>query len=147
MHAMARAEVEQLAWADPARGAIDYTKMPEIELAGIVRGREAFTLFGWKPYMHNPKLKRWLHRIDMPTLLLWGERDRIITPVIGEQWRNAVAGARSRPSPTPATSRSGNSRRFSPIASPRSRAHRPGRTPCASGTSPRWPTTRRGTRA
>ena len=93
MHGMARAEVEQLAWADPSRGAIDYTKMPEIELAGIVRGREAFTLFGWKPYMHNPKLKRWLHRIDMPTLLLWGERDRIITPVIGEQWRNAVAGA------------------------------------------------------
>jgi pimeloyl-ACP methyl ester carboxylesterase len=90
---MARAEVEQLAWADPSRGAIDYTKTPEIELAGIVRGREAFTLFGWKPYMHNPKLKRWLHRIDMPTLLLWGERDRIITPVIGEQWRNAVPGA------------------------------------------------------
>ena len=26
MHGMARAEVEQLAWADPSRGAIDYTK-------------------------------------------------------------------------------------------------------------------------
>jgi pimeloyl-ACP methyl ester carboxylesterase len=23
--------------------------------------------------MHNPRLKRWLHRIDRPTLLLWGD--------------------------------------------------------------------------
>ncbi|MGE0426058.1 MAG: alpha/beta fold hydrolase [Reyranellaceae bacterium] len=94
MHGMARAEVEKLAWVDPARGAVDYTKMPETEIAGIVRGREALALFGWKPYMHNPRLRHWLHRIDIPTLLLWGERDRIVKPELGTRWREAIAGAK-----------------------------------------------------
>ena len=84
----------RLAWADPRRGEIDYTALPESELAAIVRGREALALFGWKPYMHNPRLKRWLHRIDIPTLLLWGAQDRIVTPAYGEGWCAAIPGAR-----------------------------------------------------
>ena len=94
MHAMTRAEFMQRAWAEPARGAIDYTPMLEQELAGIARGREAFTLFGWKPYMHNPRLKRWLHRIDRPTLLLWGAQDRIVTPQYGAGWTAEISQSR-----------------------------------------------------
>jgi pimeloyl-ACP methyl ester carboxylesterase len=77
MHALPRVEYLKLAWADPAKGDVDFTKLWEDELAAIVRGREAFTLYGLKPYMHNLRLKRWLHRIDIPTLLLWGAEDRI----------------------------------------------------------------------
>jgi pimeloyl-ACP methyl ester carboxylesterase len=94
MHAIPRAEFMRLAWADPQRGEIDYTALPESELSSVVRGREALALFGWKPYMHNPRLKRWLHRIDLPTLLVWGEHDRIVTPAYGEGWRAAIPGAR-----------------------------------------------------
>jgi pimeloyl-ACP methyl ester carboxylesterase len=93
MHALPRAEYLRRAWADPAKGEIDFTKLPESELAAIVRGREAFALYGWKPYMHNPRLRRWLHRIDRPTLLLWGEEDRIVTPAYGEGWRRAIPDA------------------------------------------------------
>src|SRR5271167_2369057 len=74
MHALSRPEYLRLAWADPQKGDTDFTNLPESELAAIVRGREAFALYGWKPYMHNPRLKRWLHRIDLPTLLLWARR-------------------------------------------------------------------------
>jgi pimeloyl-ACP methyl ester carboxylesterase len=94
MHAMTRDEFMRLAWADPARGATDYTQLPEDQLAAIVRGTEAFALFGWKPYMHNPRLKRWLHRIDRPTLLLWGRHDHIVTPTYGEAWRAEIPDAR-----------------------------------------------------
>jgi pimeloyl-ACP methyl ester carboxylesterase len=94
MHALPRGEYLRLAWADPAKGEIDFTQLSEEELAAIVRGREAFALYGWKPYMHNPRLKRWLHRIDRPTLLLWGAEDRIVTPAYGEGWRQAIPGAR-----------------------------------------------------
>jgi pimeloyl-ACP methyl ester carboxylesterase len=94
MHALSRAEYLQLAWADPANGKVDFTTLPESELAAIVRSREAFALYGWKPYMHNPRLKRWLHRIDRPTLLLWGAMDRIVTPAYGENWRRAIPNAR-----------------------------------------------------
>ena len=94
MHAMPRADYLKLAWADPAKDEVDFTQMPEAELAAIVRGREAFALYGWKPYMHNPRLRRWLHRIDRPTLLLWGAEDRIVTPTYGESWAREIAGAK-----------------------------------------------------
>jgi pimeloyl-ACP methyl ester carboxylesterase len=93
MHGLARAEYLKLAWADPAKGDIDFTGLSESELAAIVRAREAFALYGWKPYMHNPRLKRWLHRIDRPTMLLWGAEDHIVTPAYGEGWRQAIPGA------------------------------------------------------
>ena len=94
MHAMTRTEYLERAWADPAKGEVDFTRLPDSELAMIVRAREAFALYGWKPYMHNPRLRRWLHRIDRPTLLLWGEADRIVTPAYGENWRRAIPNAR-----------------------------------------------------
>jgi pimeloyl-ACP methyl ester carboxylesterase len=28
--------------------------------------------------MHNPQLHYWLHRIDVPTLLMWGEDDQVV---------------------------------------------------------------------
>ncbi len=93
MHAIPRERFLALAWADPARGAVDYTALPDAALAAIVRGQQAFAHFGWRPYMHNPRLKRWLHRIDVPTLLLWGEQDRIVTPAYGEGFRAAIPGA------------------------------------------------------
>ncbi len=94
MHALTRDEFTRLAWADPAKGAVDYMQLSELELAAIARSREAFTLFGWKPYMHNPRLKRWLHRIDIPTLLLWGVADGIVSTAYGAAWRAEIPGAR-----------------------------------------------------
>ncbi len=94
MHAMTRADYLAAAWADPAKGDIDYAALPDSELEAIARGREAFALYGWKPYMHNPRLPRWLHRIDCPALLLWGAQDRIVTPAYGEGWRREISGAK-----------------------------------------------------
>lgn len=94
MHGMPRADYLKLAWADPAKGTVDYAALPETELALVARARESFALFGWKPYMHNPKLKRWLHRIDIPTLLLWGAQDGIVTPAYAEGWRAEIVGAK-----------------------------------------------------
>lgn len=93
MHAIPRAEFMRLAWADPAKGEIDTTKLPDSELSGIARGREALVVFGWKPYMHNPRLKRWLHRIDIPTHLIWGEQDGIVSTTYGEAWKAEIPGA------------------------------------------------------
>ena len=94
MHAMHRADYLRAAWADPAKGDIDYTKLPDTELAAVARGREALALFGWKPYMHNPRLKHWLHRITVPSLVLWGEQDQIIAKAYCEGWCKALPDAR-----------------------------------------------------
>lgn len=94
MHALDRQTLMAKLWADPARGAVDYTALPESELAQIAQGREALALFGWKPYMHNPRLKHWLHRIRTPTLLLWGEQDGIVGREYMQNWAAKLPDAR-----------------------------------------------------
>jgi pimeloyl-ACP methyl ester carboxylesterase len=93
MHSIPRAEFLRLAWADPENGAVDYAALPDTELAAIARSRESLALFGWKPYMHNPRLKRWLHRIDIPTQLIWGDADGIVSVAYGEAWQAEIPGA------------------------------------------------------
>jgi len=94
MHALDHQSLMARLWANPARGEMDYTAKPESELAEIVQGREALALFGWKPYMHNPHLKHWLHRIKTPTLVIWGKQDGIIARAYAEKWVEALPDAR-----------------------------------------------------
>ncbi len=94
MHGVDQETVLASSWADPRRGEIDFTRRSDEELAAVARGRESLLVFGWKPYMHNPRLRRWLHRIDVPTLLIWGAADRVVTPAYGQGWQAALPGAR-----------------------------------------------------
>ena len=77
---------------------------------------------GWRgspgiPRLHNPQLPYWLHRIDVPTLLIWGENDRV-DPVRLPQAvpERDQAGQAHRPCRKPAT----RSRSSAP-ATPRAR--------------------------
>lgn len=83
-----------LKYADTEKGRIDYTVMPEKKLEVIARNKETYARFCWLPYMHNPKLRRRLHRIDVPTLVVWGESDGIITPAYGRAFAKEIPGAR-----------------------------------------------------
>lgn len=44
-----------------------------------------------RPY--DPKLERRLRRIQCPTLLLWGDHDRLVPPAYGEEYKKHIAGA------------------------------------------------------
>jgi len=83
-----------LKYADTEKGRIDYTVMPEKKLEIIARNKETYARFCWQPYMHNPKLKGRLHRIDVPTLVVWGDSDGIITPAYGRAFAKEIPGAR-----------------------------------------------------
>ena len=58
------------------------------------RNWESLCLYGWHPYMHNPRLPRWLRHIACPTLVLWGASDGIVTPSYGEAYARLIPGAR-----------------------------------------------------
>jgi pimeloyl-ACP methyl ester carboxylesterase len=45
-------------WRDPARWAPDFNALSDEDLIAHARNREALCLYGWHPYMHNPRLKR-----------------------------------------------------------------------------------------
>ena len=73
-------EVARLKYHDPTFATVDYTKLSDDQLTALARNREATVLYAWEPYFHNPKLRRRLRRIDIPTLLLWGANDQFVTP-------------------------------------------------------------------
>jgi pimeloyl-ACP methyl ester carboxylesterase len=89
-----QSELLELAYHNPAFGSLDVKRMSEDDALAIFRNREAAALFGWSPYMHNPKLRYRLHRIDVPTLVLWGESDRIVTPQYGRSFADAIPNCR-----------------------------------------------------
>jgi len=93
MHAVGDAELAALLYADPARHAPDYAAMAEEEVVAMARDGESWAFYGWRPYMHNPKLRGRLHRIGAPTLVLWGEGDRVVSPDYGRAYAAAIAGA------------------------------------------------------
>jgi pimeloyl-ACP methyl ester carboxylesterase len=94
IYALPAEEVFARTFADPARCVPDYSKLDDREALAIARDREATSLYGWKPYMHDPALVHWLHRIACPALVLWGERDGIVAPAYGERLAAALPNAR-----------------------------------------------------
>lgn len=59
-----------------------------------IRGREMTTRLCWKPYMHDPSLIHLLPRVQVPTLIVWGENDRIVPVSAGERIADAMPNAR-----------------------------------------------------
>ncbi|MDB5406849.1 MAG: alpha/beta hydrolase fold protein [Rhodospirillales bacterium] len=92
--AMTDTQFAEMAYHDPRVGQRDTTALSEAELLTMARNREATARFGWIPYMHDPKLKDRLHRVRVPTLVLWGESDRIVTPKYGRAFCDALPDAR-----------------------------------------------------
>lgn len=80
-------------WNDAARCAPDFNAMPDAALVRHARGWDSLCLYGFQPYMYNPQLKRWLARIAVPTLVLWGASDRIVTPAYGQGYAALIPGA------------------------------------------------------
>lgn len=81
---MPHEELRSRLYADPERWSPDFSKLSEAELAIATRERQSMAFFGWRPYMHNPLLRRWLHRVRMPTLLVWGEKDGFVPPAYAQ---------------------------------------------------------------
>jgi pimeloyl-ACP methyl ester carboxylesterase len=97
------AELHRCAWHDPAnrpagiwglgwQSVIDET-MSDAEMVTLARNWNSLCLSAWRPHMFNPQLKHWLHRIKVPTLMLWGESDRVVPVEYGRRYAALIPGA------------------------------------------------------
>ncbi len=66
---------------------------PEGEDA-LLKGKMVTAKLAWQPRLHDPQLAKWLHRIDVPTLIVWGKEDRLLPPPYGAAWQKAIPNAR-----------------------------------------------------
>ncbi|MFD8754021.1 alpha/beta fold hydrolase [Kitasatospora sp. NPDC059577] len=81
-------------WHDPDRYHVDLADVPAEELARRQANTATVRLLAGDPYMHDPKLLRRIGRVRVPTLLLWGASDRIVTPAYGAAYAEAFGNGR-----------------------------------------------------
>jgi pimeloyl-ACP methyl ester carboxylesterase len=84
-------ELAELLYHDQDLRALAVGQMERIEqdperFERFLRNRSATAHLGWNPYLHDPKLPQRLHRIQAPTLLLWGARDRLLPLDYAHRW-------------------------------------------------------------
>lgn len=72
----------------------DWQAEPEDVAMRGARNRETFTKLAWAPYMHNPRLPARLHRATAPTLVLWGDQDKIASRAYAESFAAALPDGR-----------------------------------------------------
>jgi pimeloyl-ACP methyl ester carboxylesterase len=84
--ALQDADLTRLLFHDVSK-APPYTDLSEAQQTVMAANRIAHALYTWEPYMHNPKLRFRLHRVNVPTLLLWGANDRLVSVAYAEAYR------------------------------------------------------------
>lgn len=85
-------DVMRLLFHNPGN-APDPTTLTDAQLTEMAANRIALAMYTWEPYMHNPKLRYRLHRIQVPTLLIWGESDGVVPISYAEAYRALIPGA------------------------------------------------------
>jgi pimeloyl-ACP methyl ester carboxylesterase len=86
-------ELAQLSYHDPAAFRIDPATMTEAQQAGMAANRAALQVYGGAR-MGDPALRGRLGAIACPTLVVWGEADRIADPDYGRAYAATIPGAR-----------------------------------------------------
>ncbi|HLI22544.1 MAG TPA: alpha/beta hydrolase [Stellaceae bacterium] len=56
------------------------------------KNRAAAAKYTWQPRLHDPRLAKWLHRINVPVHIVWGEADWLIPLAHGEALKRAIGG-------------------------------------------------------
>jgi pimeloyl-ACP methyl ester carboxylesterase len=78
---------------DKAKEMIARVLNPELEDIAL-KNRTIVAKLSWQPRSHDPHLHKWLHRIDVPTLLVWGDTDRFFPKEHALAYQSGIPGAK-----------------------------------------------------
>ncbi len=83
-------ELIKLSFADPTK-----VRPPSRDVAEQRQANQrVLAAYAGDPFMHDPTLPQRLSRITVPTLVLWGRQDGIVTPEYGQEYARRIPGAR-----------------------------------------------------
>jgi pimeloyl-ACP methyl ester carboxylesterase len=86
--------VAEYAWHDSDRFYVDPATVAPEQTAAQLANLATMRVYAGDPYMHDAKLLRRLPRIRIPSLVVWGASDRIVTPDYGRALADALPDAR-----------------------------------------------------
>jgi pimeloyl-ACP methyl ester carboxylesterase len=90
------AELGALAFHNPALRPDPATFGPE-QLAGMAANQRTLAVYGGEAFTHDPKLRRRLHRVTVPALLVWGKHDGVAPLEYGRAYAEAFPRGRFVP--------------------------------------------------
>ena len=65
---------------------------PEL-LDESLKNRHTVARLGWEPRMHDPFLRKWLHRVNVPVKIVWGEADKILPVAYAGEFKKLMPAA------------------------------------------------------
>jgi pimeloyl-ACP methyl ester carboxylesterase len=77
-----------------AEAVIVSSERPDMEDA-MLKNRATTARLAWQPRNHDPNLRKWLHRIKVPTLLVWGADDKLFPREYAFAYQRLIAGSRA----------------------------------------------------
>ena len=89
-------ELTELSYHDPSRFRLDPATVTERQKAIMGTNRQAIAVYAGRT-MTDPTLADRLGRVTVPTLVLWGQSDRVVDPDYGRAYAAAIPGARYQP--------------------------------------------------
>jgi pimeloyl-ACP methyl ester carboxylesterase len=89
------AERSALAFHDPQKF-VFAASTPEAA-AAMVDNQKALRAYAGEPLMHEPTLRSRLAKLPIPTLIIWGESDRIVRPDYGRLLASSIPQSRYAP--------------------------------------------------
>ena len=82
------AERAALAFHDPKKFTLA-ASTPEAA-AAMLENQKALRIYAGEPFMHEPTLRTRLANMPIPTLVIWGESDRIVSPDYGRVLASSI---------------------------------------------------------
>jgi len=58
-----------------------------------LKNRHTTARLAWEPRLHDPFLPKWLHRIDVPTSIVWGAQDQILPVATAHELKRLIPKA------------------------------------------------------
>jgi len=90
-----REEYARNLFYDQALAEKELARVPTDDEADIdLANRYMAAKLGWEPRWFNPALEGWLHRIRIPTLILWGRDDKLFPSAYARAWADRIPDVR-----------------------------------------------------
>lgn len=58
-----------------------------------LKNRHTVARLAWEPRLHDPFLRKWLHRVDVPVKIIWGADDRILPVAYAHEFKKLMPRA------------------------------------------------------
>jgi pimeloyl-ACP methyl ester carboxylesterase len=87
--------MRQVMFSDPA-SALALETLPDTpkaeDMVGTILARRTLARFAWQ-FPDNSRLRRFLYRVRLPALIIWGERDGFVSVAHGKAYQEEIAGS------------------------------------------------------